>query len=197
VKSAAASRFNSKPCIKEWKMRVLTLFIGSRMFLYLGTALIALAVLAFPIRMSIEAQPMTFEYFSIGWLFAPILGVWGLASTVLGLVQSSQSKRKIESYLLLILAVATVSLAYAAYLVIVFGSGIVSSFGRGEPFFWVYFSLVLAPSLLIYASSIMFMGSKNRLAFLANRRVRITTFVALAAVPLLYTVIFLLLIYLL
>jgi hypothetical protein len=196
VKSAAASRFNSKPCIKEWKMRVMTLFISSRMFLYLGIVLIALAVLTFPTRMSIEAQSISVEYFSIGWLFAPILGVWGLASTVLGLVQSSQPKRKIESYLLLILAVVTVSLAYAAYLVIVFGSGIISSVGRGEPFFGVYFSLILAPSLLIYASSIMFLGSK-RLAFLANRRVRITTFVALAAVPLLYTVIFLLLIYLL
>jgi len=167
------------------------------MFLYLGIVLIALAILTFPIRRTIEAQSMDFEYFSIGWLFAPILGAWGLSSTVLGLMQSSQPKRKIELYLLLILAMVTVSLAYAAYLVIVFGSGIISSVGRGEPFFWVYFSLVLAPSLLIYASSIRFMKSKKRLVFLANQKVRIATFVALAAVPLLYTAIFLLLMYLL
>jgi hypothetical protein len=178
-------------------MRALTLSIGSRMFLYLGVALIALTVFIFPIRIPIEAQPGDVDYFSTGWLFAPIIGVWGLASTVLGLVQSSQPKRKIESYLLLILAGVTVSLAYAAYMVIVFGSGIISSVGRGEPFFWVYFGLVLAPSLLIYTFSIRFMRSKERLDFLANQKVRIATFIALAAVPLTYTAIFLLLMYLL
>jgi len=172
------------------------LSVSSSMFLCLGIALILLAVVSLPIRIPIQGQPGDVEYFSMGWLFAPIIGVWGLASAVLGLVQSSQPKRKIESYLLLILALVTVSLVYAAYLVIVFGSGIISSVGRGEPFFWVYFSLVLAPSLLIYASSIRFMSSKERLDFLATQRVRIAMFAALAAVPLLYTAIFLLLMYL-
>jgi len=178
-------------------MRTLTSFVGSRMFLYLGIALIALAVFTFPTTIPIEAQPMDTDYYSVGWLFAPIIGIWGLASIVLGLVQSSKPKRRIESYLSLILIVVTVSLAYAAYLVIVFGSGIISSAGRGDPFFWVYFSLVLAPSLLIYASSIRFLRSKERIVFLANQKVRVATFVAFAAVPLSYTAIFLLLMYLL
>jgi hypothetical protein len=169
------------------------LSVGSSMFLYLGIALILLAVVSLPIRIPIQAQPGDVDYFSMGWLFAPIIGVWGLASTVLGLVLSSKPKRKIESYLSLILAVVTVSLAYAAYLVIVFGSGIISSVGRGEPFFWVYFSLVLAPSLLIYAYSIRFLKSKERLDFLTNQKVRLATFITLVAVPLSYTAIFLLL----
>jgi hypothetical protein len=169
---------------------------GSYMFLYLGIALILLAFLSLPMIIPIQTQPRDVDYFSIGWLFAPILGVWGLTSTVLGLVQSSQPKRRVESYLLVILAVVTISLAYATYMVIVFGSGIISSVGRGEPFFWVYLILVLAPSLLIYASSIRFMRSKERLDFLSNQKVRIATFVALASVPLSYTVIFLLLMYL-
>jgi hypothetical protein len=169
------------------------LLVGSYMFLYLGIALILLAIVSLPMRIPVQAQPWDVDYFSIGWLFAPIIGVWGFASTVLGLVQSSQPKRKIESYLLLILAVVTVSLAYAAYIVFVFGSGIISSVGRGEPFFWVYFSLVLAPSLLIYASSIRFLRSKERSDFLANQKVRIAMFVALAAVPLSYIAVFLLL----
>jgi hypothetical protein len=115
----------------------------------------------------------------------------------MGLVQSAQPKKKMESYLLLILAVVTVSLVYAVYMVIVFGSGIISSAGRGEPFFWVYFSLVLAPSLLIYAFSIRFLRSKERLDFLTNQKVRLATFITLATVPLLYTTIFLLLMHLL
>jgi hypothetical protein len=173
------------------------LSVGSSMFLYLGIALILLAVVSLSIRIPVQGQPGDAEYFSMGWLFAPIIGVWGLASTFLGLVQSSKPKRKIESYLLLILAVVTISLAYAAYLVIVFGAGIISSVGRGEPFFWVYFILVLAPSLVIYASSIRFMRSNERLEFLATQRIRITFFIALTAVPLLYIVIFFLLMYLL
>jgi hypothetical protein len=167
------------------------------MFLYLGIALILLAVVSLSIRIPIQGQPGDVEYFSMGWLFAPIIGVWGLASTVLGLVQSSKPRKKIESYLSFILAVVTLGLAYAAYLVIVFGSGIISSVGRGEPFFWVYFSLVLAPSLLIYAYSIRFLRSKERLDFLANQKVRIATFITLAVVPLSYTTIFLLMMYLL
>ena len=167
------------------------------MFLYLGIALIALAVFIFPMRIPIEAQPGDVDYFSVGWLFAPIIGIWGLASIVIGLVQSSQPKRKTESYLSIILAVVTVSLAYAAYLLIVFGSGIISGVGRGEPFFWVYFGLVLAPSLLIYASSIRFLRSEERLEFLTNQKVRLATFITLAAVPLSYTAVFLLLMHLL
>ena len=167
------------------------------MFLYLGIALILLAVLSLPVRIPIQGQPGDVDYFSMGWLFAPIIGVWGLASTVLGLVQSSKPRKKIEFYLSFILVVVTVSLAYAAYLVVVFGSGIVSSVGRGEPFFWFYFGLVLAASLLIYASSIRFLRSEKRLDFLANQKVRSAIFVALAVVPLSYTVVFLLLMYLL
>jgi hypothetical protein len=169
---------------------------SSFMFLYLGIALILLAVVSLFMRIPVQAQAEDVDYFSIGWLFAPILGVWGLASIVLGLTQSSQRNRRIELYLSLILAVATLSLAYATYMVFVFGSGIISSVGRGEPFFWVYFSLILLPSLLIYVSSIKFLRPKERLAFLANQKVRVATFVTLAAVPLSYTAIFLLLMHL-
>ena len=71
----------------------------------------------------------------IGWLFAPIIGIYGLASVVLGLVHSSILKRTVELYLVPILAVVSVGLAYAVYMVVVFGSGIIQSVGRGEPFF--------------------------------------------------------------
>lgn len=108
--------------------------VGPRMFLYLGIALVVLAVVTFPTRIPIQAQPKDVDYVSVGWLFAPIIGIWGLASAVLGLVQSSSSKTKIASYLLPILVIITVGLAYATYLVVVFGLGIIRSFGRGEPF---------------------------------------------------------------
>lgn len=172
-------------------------FTSFRIFLYLGIALIVLAVAIFPLKLPIQAQPGDVDYFGIGWLFTPIIGIWGLASAVLGLIQSSLPKRKIESYLLPILILVSVSLAYATYLGGVFASGIISSLGRGDPFFLFYFALVLAPSLLIYTSAIKFLSSRDKVEFLTNKKVRAATFVILAAVPLLYTTVFLLLIYLL
>ncbi|MCW4010099.1 MAG: hypothetical protein NWF05_05715 [Candidatus Bathyarchaeota archaeon] len=172
-------------------------FSSSRLFLGLGIALVVLAFVSFPIRIPLQAQPGDVEYYRAGWLFAPIVGVWGLASAVLGLVQSSLPKNKIETYLLPVLAVDSVGLAYAGYLAVVFGSGIIRSVGRGEPFFWVYFGLFLVPSVLIYAFSIRFMRAKERTEFLRNKRWRATAFVLLAAVPLSYTAGFLLILYLL
>ena len=97
-------------------------FASFRVFLYLGIGLVVLAVATFPMKIPIQAQPGDVDYFIIGWLFAPIIGIWGLASIVLGLVQSSMPKRRIESYLLPLLVMVSVGLAYAAYLVIVFGT---------------------------------------------------------------------------
>ena len=173
------------------------LFASTRIFLYLGTGLIVLAVGIFPMKIPIQAQPGDVDYFGIGWLFAPIIGIWGFASIVLGLVHSSSPKRTIKNYLLPVLALVTGGLAYATYMVVFFGSGIISSAGRGEPFWWLYFLMVLVPSLLIYASTIKFLRSKGPINLLANQKVRVATFVTLAAVPLLYTFVFLLLMYLL
>ncbi len=166
------------------------------MFLYLGIALVALAVVAFPTRIPLQAQPRDVDYYSIGWLFAPIIGIWGLASLVLGLVQSSSSKTRIASYLLPVLATVTVGLAYASYMVVVFGFGIIRSVGRGEPFWWLCFGLVLAPAVLVYASALKFLKSDYRADFLNKPKARVAVFAGLAIVPLTYSAVFLLLIYL-
>jgi hypothetical protein len=168
-------------------------FSSSRLFLCLGIALVILAVITFPTKIPLQAQPGDVDYYSVGWLFAPIIGIWGLASVVLGLVQSSLPKRKIEAYFLPLLVVVTVGLAYAAYLAVVFGSGIIRSVGHGEPFWWLYFGLVLAPSVLIYASATKFFRAKENVELLKNKKLRSATFVTLAAVPLSYTAGFLLL----
>ena len=169
---------------------------SSRMFLYLGIGLVVIALATFPLKIPIQAQQGDVDYFGIGWLFAPIIGIWGFASIALGLVHSSSPKRTIESYLLPVLALVTVGLAYAIFMVIFFGSGIISSAGRGEPFWWLYFLMVLVPGLLIYSLAIKFLRSKGPIDLLGSQKVRVTTFVTLAAVPLLYTCVFLLLMYL-
>lgn len=165
----------------------------------LGIGLVTLAIVSFPTRVTFgdRTEPAGSEDYNVGWLFAPIIGVWGLASIALSLVQSSMPKRRTEYYLLFIDAVVCVGLAFAFFMAIVFGSGIVTSVGRGEPFFWLYFGLVLAPSLIILASTVQFLRAGERAIFQVNKKVKVTVFAVLAAVPLTYSITFLAYVYLL
>lgn len=169
---------------------------NSRLFIYLGIFLVVIAVATFPMKIPIQAQPGDVDYFAIGWLFAPIIGIWGFASIVLGLVHSSSPKRDIKYYLLPVLALVTAGLAYATYMVIFFGSGLIRSMGKSEPFWWFYFLMILIPSLLIYFLAIKFLRSELPINLLVSPKVRIAPIVTLVAVPLFYTFIFFLLMYL-
>lgn len=174
-------------------------FTSSRVFLFLGIGLVALAFVSFPTRVTFGDRGALggSEDYNVGWLFAPIIGVWGLASIALSLIQSSMPKHRSEYYLLFINAVVCTGLAFATYMVVVFGSGIVTSVGRGEPFFWLYFGLVLAPSLIILASTVQFLRAGERAIFQVNKKVKVAVFAVLAAVPLTYSITFLAYVYLL
>jgi hypothetical protein len=165
-------------------------FTGSRVFLLLGCALVVFAVVTFPMRIALgdQTEPLGNEDLMVGWLFSPIIGVWGLASISFGLAQSSMPKRTAESCLLFISAVVCVALAFAVYLAGIFGSGVITNVGKADPFFWIYFSLVLAPSIVIISSTVKFIKTKEKLNFLFNRKVRDAAFAALAVVPLAYSV---------
>jgi hypothetical protein len=169
-------------------------FSSSQVFLLLGIVLVALAFVTFPTKAMIQAQPGDEDDYMIGWLFAPIIGIWGFAAITLGLVQSSIPKRKAESYLLFIVAVVCVALTYAAYLAVAFGSGLIASVGRGELFFWLYFCLVLAPSLVTIGFTVKFFKAGDKPVFSVGKKVKVATLFLLVATPLLYT--FALLVYL-
>lgn len=161
---------------------------SSQLFTFAGFSLVVLAFVTFTLKIPIQAQPMDVDYFRLGWLFAPIIGVWGLACTVLGLVQSSEPKRKIESVLLPIFTVVCVGLTYAAYMVLVYGLGIIRSVGRGEPFWWMYFVLILVPSLIAITSTITYLrGKEKNSAKLKSKKVKIAMFAAMLSVPLVYS----------
>lgn len=169
------------------------LFTSSNVFILLGIALFVAALVAFPTRIEFVDQqaPGHSEDYGVGWLFAPIMGVWGLASLALGLVQSTKPKWHVARLLLLLSALVCVGLSFAAYMVIFYGFGIVASVGRGEPLFLVYFGLVLAPSLVILASTVKFLKAGEKTIFQVNKRAKAAVFVVLAAVPLTYSFAFL------
>jgi hypothetical protein len=168
-------------------MMVSHLLTSSQIFTIIGAVLIFLALVTFPTKVMIQAQPGDEDDYMIGWLFAPIIGVFGLAAVALGLAQTSMPKRSVESYLLFFMLVVSVGLVYGGYLAVAFGSGLIMSAGRGEPFFWIYFGLVLAPSLIIIGLTAKFLKAMDRPVFLINKKVKAATLFLLVAVPLTYT----------
>ncbi len=160
---------------------------SSQLFTLAGVVLVVLAFVTFPTKVMLQAQPGDEDDYMVGWLFSPIIGVWGLVAVTLGIVQSSMPRRKAESYLLFILSVVCVALTYGAYLAVVFGSGLTMSVGKGEPFFLLFFVLVIVPSLVTIVSTVKFLKTEDRQIFLVSKRAKAATLLSLVAVPWVYT----------
>jgi hypothetical protein len=154
----------------------------------LGLALVIVALVVFPMRLPLQTQPGDVDYYGVGWLFAPILGVWGMASLTLGLTQCSITKKKVESFLLPVFAIVTVGLAYASYMAIVFGSGIWLSVGRGEPLWLIYFAVTLVPSAIVFAATAMFLRAESKLRIMLSKKsLRAGLFTVAVSTPVVYS----------
>ncbi len=164
---------------------------SSSVFIFVGLILIFVAFVTLPTKVMIYAQPADADDYNIGWLFSPVIGVWGLAVVALGLVQSSMPKRKTESYLLFLTALVGIGLAYVAYLLFFFGSGVIASAGRGEPLFWLYFALVLGPSLVIFGFTAKYLNAQGKKLFLAGKNLKIAALLLSVGTPVTYTVVLL------
>jgi hypothetical protein len=124
-----------------------------------------------------------FNTYSIGWLIAPVIGAWGLASIALGITESSLSRRNVLLCLLPVFALILVGLGFASWMVM----------NYGENMFWrTYFGFFLFPCLIAGTVSFFYFTKKEKLAqTFQNLQVRVYVLVALVAVPLLYTAAFL------
>ncbi len=173
------------------------IFTGSNDFIILGTILCILALVSFPTRVEFADQGEIggSEHYNVGWLIAPIIGVWGLASLAIGPVGYPRTNCSVVGLLLFISAFVCVGLFFAFYMFLFYGLGVVASVGRGEPFFLLYFGLVLAPSIVVLTSTVKFLKAGERAIFQVSKKARIAIFVALAAVPLSYSIAFLAFIY--
>jgi len=174
-------------------------FTSSSIFMLLGIALFVTALVTFPTRVEFVDQqaPGHSEQYGVGWLFSPIIGVWGLASFALGLVQSPKPGWAAAHLLVFLSVLVCVGFAFAVYMVIFYGFGIVASVGRGEPLFLLYFALVLVPSVIVLASTTKFFRAGEKPIFQVSRKVKAAVFVLLAALPLTYSIAFLAYIHLL
>ncbi len=164
-------------------------FTSSRLFFLLGLGLVILAFGTFPMRTAIldHAVAGGVEYFRVGWLFTPVILVWGLVSLILGLVQSCS--RKAETLLLIIDAFVLVMLAFGLSFAVImaafYGSVIASTLA--EPFWWLYLTLTLVPCGLVLAFSAMFYRKREKMDLMLSKwKVKAASFAAVSSVPLVY-----------
>jgi hypothetical protein len=162
---------------------------GSRAFLILGTALFTLTVLSFPMRtiLADHGEPLGFESFPVGWLFAPIMAAWGLASLVFGLLQARSQKA--EKYLQVVFAFALFATAFG----VSFGGLMVFFFGSfvtqlvTAPFWWLYLALFLVPSVTVLASCATYYRKEEKIySIFAKWKIRVALFAATLSVPVSY-----------
>ncbi len=172
-------------------------FMSFNSFMILGVALCILALASFPtgIELADQGEIGGSEHYNVGWLFAPIVGVWGLASLAVGLVQHPKTKRSLAPLLLFITTLVCIGLLFGFYMVVFYGLGIIASVGKGEPFFLLYFGLVLAPSIVVLTSTLKFLKAGERAIFQVGKKAKLVAFAVLATVPLSYSIVFLAFVY--
>jgi hypothetical protein len=164
-------------------------FKNPRLFLYLGFSLVFLTLVSLPIKIQVNVQTPEFpdyEDFNIGLLLAPVIGVYGLASLALGITESSGSKQAGWLSFLPVFVFIYIGLAFAA-------SMLLYPINRQNWSWWFYLGLILVPSILAHAAVILHFANRGKLPrTLENPKIKISIFVVLTAVPLLFAAAFLL-----
>jgi hypothetical protein len=153
---------------------------NSRQFYLLGFVLILVSLITFPIEIPLAAQQIDYDYYGVGWLFAPIIGFWGLASLTLGLMQSDISKSKVKVFLTPILVLIVSGLLFSGWMLII---------TRLNAFWGLYFSMCLIPSLLTISLTILFFRSEQKFNdFFSKLPARLSFFALAIAIPAIYSV---------
>ena len=158
---------------------------NSHLFLYIGFGLLALSLVFLPIKSEVNVQTADFpdyETFNIGFLFAPIIGVWGLTSIAIGILASSRSRTKTVLSIIPVFVLIYTGLAFTIWMVLAYGSVI---------FWWGYFSLFLVPSTIIAIISVFYLLNKEVLLdALKNPKSIIAISCLIILVPLIYSIAF-------
>jgi len=151
-----------------------------RLFLYLGFLLVLLGLVCLPAKVPVVVQPETpeTELLHVGPVIAILVGSWGLPSLLLGVVESSLSKKRFLSASILVLCLANAILALSIWDAV--------RFWRGMLLQWLFsYAPLLAPCVVTNTIGLVYSTEKAKLAkTLENPRVRTLVAIALASVPL-------------
>jgi len=158
---------------------------SSRLFLYVGFMLILLGIAILPANVRVIVQPNMgeTERYWLGPIFAIMIGIWSLPNLIVGVIESSTSKKAV-----LWLA----SILFAANVVIAFSIWDAARFWHAMLLQWLLsYSLVLTPSILTNLIGILYLLRGEKLTkALKNLRIRVISICLLMIVPLLIAIIF-------
>ena len=158
------------------------MFRSSRLFLYLGFGLILLSLVSSTIKTEVNAQSQDFpdyENFNIGFLFAPVIGSYGLASLALGIAEVSMPKKKTLVCLLPIFSIIYIWTSVIVWMAI--------QFGFDAPFWWVYAGIHFIPSIMVSVIGVIQFAKKEYMdRIFKNNIIRKAACTILIAIPLLF-----------
>jgi hypothetical protein len=165
-------------------------FKGSRSFLYLGLGLVLLTLVCLPITIRVQLVdgvnlPLIFDpsgvdaEFKAGLVIAPIFGVWGIASLILGITDLSLKKKAL--YYLPLFALNYPLATFMAWVAI--------NYRIYFSFWWIYFGLFLAPIIGMTVFGLPYLKRREKIErTLNNQKTRNVIFCFIAALPLFYAV---------
>lgn len=151
---------------------------NSRLFLYLGFALIFLALVCLPAKVKVVIGPET-ELWHMGPVFAIMIGAWSLPSLLLGIIESSTSKKTVSPSLILILCLVNIVLAGAVWDAIRFWRNILDR--------WLLsYGPLLAPGIIANTIGLLHFTKNEKIKkALKNPKIRVLSMITLTVFPLL------------
>jgi len=163
-------------------MPLSNLFKSTRLFLYLGLGLILLALVCFPAKVRVVSQPGTPETDTmwLGPIFTILIGAWSLPSLLLGVIESSTSKKAVLLGLTPILCLGNIALALSLWDAI--------RFWRGMLIQWLLvYSPLLVPCAIADVTTFLYFTKEETLAkALKNPITRFLSMIILVAIPLIF-----------
>lgn len=166
-------------------------FKRSRLFLYLGLGLVLLTLVFLPISIRVQIVdgvnlPLIFDpsgidaEFKIGLVIAPIFGVWGIASLILGIADLRSTKKKAPYYLPLF----TINYALATFM-----AWLAINYRIYFSFWWIYFGLFVVPIIGMTVFGLFYLTRKEKIErMLNNQKTRVAIFCTITALPICYAV---------
>ncbi len=153
--------------------------MSSRFFLYVGFGLIFLALVYLPVKVWIIVQPETpeVELWHLGPIYALLVGVWSLPCLLLGIIESSISKKVASLRLAPILCLANIFLILTIVNQIRFWRGM-------ELQMLLNYSPFLAPCAIVNMIGLLYFANSGKLAkALKNPIIRVLLIIMFAAIP--------------
>lgn len=145
----------------------------------MGSVLNFLALLCLPAKIRVVVQPevMETELWSVGPIFALMIGVWSLPTLLLGVIDSSASRKTVFSSVAAILTLANV------FLVILMGDQM--RFWRGLELQMLFsYSPFIAPCIVVDVFGAIYLFLREKLvATVKDMRIRVLMTIVLAGIP--------------